>query len=259
MQVKLLLEFDGSGFVGWQIQDKNKPKKPSIQSTLQEALKKIYKQEIIVTGCSRTDSNVNAKSYCATYSPPFFIPEINLAKAINSKFLKFDRKIRVNSCAYVSDDFHPRYNAKSKVYIYKIFNAEHKNIFDSFSYFLSYKLKDEDFKNMHECCKLFFGEHDFRGFSLFDTEKFTEKNTIAEIFYIDMKKFETVKGVNIYFVIRGNRFLHKMIRFIVGAILAVGLKHLTIEQVKENLDKGTRKHKINIVPGNGLFLKRVYY
>jgi len=258
MKVKLLLAFDGSAFIGWQIQDKKRSNKSSVQSVFQEVLTKIYKQEIKITGCSRTDSGVNAKGYCATYVPPFSIPEPNLKKAINSSLnKKVDSKIRVIDISLVPDDFHPRYNAKSKVYIYKIFNAEENNVFDGFSHFLSYKITDENFADMKKCAKLFLGKHDFRGFSLFDTEKFEAKNTVADIYYIDIKRFRN--GKNIFVVIRGNRFLHKMVRFIVGAIVGVGIGSLSLDEVKENLDTGTRKHKINIVPGNGLFLKRVYY
>ncbi len=255
MNVKLIIAFDGKDFLGWQEQ-KNETEVFSIQSILEKALAKIYKTEINVFGSSRTDRGVNAKGFCANFFSPFFIPPKNLKKAINSNLASFTKNIKIVEAEYVDDNFSSRFSAKSKVYIYRLtFYPEETQIFDKFCQFLNKKLDTNDIFSMKKDSKIFLGKHDFRAFSLFDKIEFQDKNTICEIFYIDVKKF----GNKIYVIVKGDRFLHKMVRFIVGSILQVGEKNLTIEQIKENLESGKRKHQMKIAKPEGLFLKTVSY
>jgi tRNA pseudouridine38-40 synthase len=269
--VKLIIEFNGSGFSGWQVQNNNPKENKSIQKILEDVLKNIYKnQNIKLNGSSRTDSNVNAKRFCANFFAPFFIPENNLKKAINATVLSITRKIKIKSLEYLEkidsdfveienintkDFFHARYNSKGKVYIYKIFNGKEseKSVFDEFSYPIGNKISHKKIIELKDFIKKFEGEHNFVGFSL-NTEN---KNKICNLKYVSLRSFKDNR--NLYIIIKGDRFLHKMIRFIVGAIIQVGLNSLTKEEVLENLKLGVKKNNIKVVSGNGLFLQRVYY
>jgi tRNA pseudouridine38-40 synthase len=275
--IKLMISFNGSDFCGWQIQNNtNDNKKMSIQKVIERILFEIYKNEKIkLIGSSRTDTNVNAKRFVANYWTTSFISTQNLKKAINSKIFRITKKIKILSVEYVEklkDNniiqninkktfFHSRYSAKGKLYIYKIFNgkADEKSVFDEFSYPIGKTLAEHEILYLKKFVKIFVGQHNFEAFSTSQKHKEKDKNNICNIQYISLKKFGNLDNKNIYILIKSDRFLRKMIRFIVGAIIEFALKKLTIDDIIENLNTGIKKHKIKVVPGNGLFLQRVYY
>ena len=236
MNIKLTLTFNGAQFYGWQSQKNNL----GIQNILESALEKIYKQTVKVTGCSRTDRYVNAINYVVNFHPPFFIHETNLKKAIT-----LPKSIKIKNVEYVDEDFHARFNAKYKIYIYRVSTAE--VVFDDFCLVETHQL---DLEKMKQAAKIFKGNHDFTAFSILN-----DKNPECEIFNFKIHK----KAGYIYFVIKGDRFLHKMVRFLVGGILDVGKKKLTLKNLEENLVNKQRIYPIKPVAGNGLFLKKVCY
>lgn len=277
--IKLIIEFDGENFVGWQAQRNNFCDSRSIQSILEKILSEIYSFNIKLNGSSRVDAKVNAIGFCANYLAPFFIPSNNLLLAINSKIIMLNEKIRIKKLNYMEvinskffnlnildkkKLFHARYSAKGKLYIYKICNIEEekRSLFIRNMLFLNKILDKKTVDYLKIFVKNFLGEHDFSGFSISKSfnknilEK-NEKNTICYISYISIKSFKNNKYV--YILIKGNRFLHKMIRFIVGAILDLGFRKIAEEEILENLKLAKKIHNIRVVEGKNLFLKRVYY
>ena len=253
MNVKLLLMFDGTKFFGWQaLRKEGKPSLPAVQDVLQDALVKVYKEPIKLMGCSRTDRDVSAKYYCAHFNAPFNIEEDALVRAINSIM---PWTVRVFDASYVSDEFHSRYTSKSKIYIYRIYNPFKKHDYPLFDEYCFYVPNELDYAKMKEAIKIFKGTHDFRAYSLCDTDKFADKNTECEVLYAQIRRY----GKYIYFIIKGNRFLHRMVRFIVGAVLGVGKSNLNIDDLRNNLENKKRSCNIKVVDGKGLFLKRVLY
>ncbi len=269
--IKMIMEFDGENFAGWQIQKNNPSEFRSIQNILENILKEIYGRGVKLQGSSRLDAKVNALGFCANYLAPFFIPSENLRLAINSKILKLSEKIKIKNLKYVEalnfkfkdlnilnkkNLFHARYSAKGKLYIYKICNIEKekRSLFLKNMLFLDKVLDKKTIEYLKVFVKNFLGEHDFNGFSI--SEK-TKKNTVCFINYIGIKSFQNYRYI--YILIKGNRFLHKMIRFIVGAILDLGYGKIAEKEILENLNLAKKIHNIRVVEGNNLFLKKVYY
>ncbi|MCP4481968.1 MAG: tRNA pseudouridine(38-40) synthase TruA [bacterium] len=238
MNIKLTLAFNGLSFYGWQKQSNKK----GVQDYLELAIQNIYKEKVKVVGCSRTDRNVSAINYILNFKPPFFIEENKIPKALNHYL---PEEIIVKLAEYVHEEFHSRYDAKSKVYIYRI--GIKKSIFDSFYHYENDKL---NIIKMKDVIKVFKGKHNFKAFSIFN-----DKNSNCEIFYANIYQV----GNFFYFIIKGDRFLHKMVRFIVGAVLEVGRGILQKEDLENNLLQMQRIHQIKPVIGNGLFLSRVIY
>lgn len=247
MTIKLTISYDGSNFLGWQKQNYTKHSKLSVETTFSKALDDIYNESVKINYASRTDAGVHAKAQVVSFNPPFDIPLNNLKKALNSK-LPFS--VRVMLAKYVDADFSARYFAKGKVYIYRLKNGEIDTPFEyPFCYHVSNKL---DLQKIKESAKVFCGEHDFGAYT---TSHEARESKITTIFKIRVYKRNNM----IYFGIFGKNFLHKMIRFIVGSLIGVGTGVISKEQIQNSLDSGAKDFPIKVVPGKGLFLKRVIY
>jgi tRNA pseudouridine38-40 synthase len=251
--LKLQIQFNGSGYFGWQIQ-KNEQK--TIQQKVNEALYLIYKNQVKTQGSGRTDAGVHALNYYVVFEEPFPIrPLSNLVKAINTKL---PTSIRALSCEVVESQFSPTAMAKSKEYRYffsnlKIPSPFSEHLMSNISYSLDEKL-------MHEACALFVGRYDFLSFHCTGSDP---KSTIREVFECEIFKEEMSMGGVIpeHYVIRitGNGFLKQMVRSIVGTIWAVGKKKVTLKEVREQLVNPTGKHIAPVAPAVGLVKFSVNY
>ena len=151
----LRLMYDGTDFHGWQVQ----PNGITVQECLQDAVEKILGVRESITGCSRTDAGVHANDFCCTLRTESSIECCRLTGALNAVLPDC---VAVKSCKEVPLDFHPRYDCKSKRYLYRIWNSQTKNPFLT-NYAWHYKSKlDADVLN--EQAKQFIGTHDFAGF-----------------------------------------------------------------------------------------------
>jgi tRNA pseudouridine38-40 synthase len=236
MRVLLKLQFKGTNYHGFQKQ-KNAL---TIQNILESALEKIHKMEIKIVGCSRTDAFVSAQEFYCHFD--VLDNTINYTKALNS-FLPKDIHIKEHSI--VSDDFHARFSALGKEYIYTITNE-----FDVFNFdvteLINYSL---NISLMEEAIKLIIGEHSFYAFT--DDIYLNYHKTIFKAEIILDKPL-------IMFRIVGNSFLRYMVRTLVGTIVQVGLLNISIEEFKNYLDQETIKSKYRL-GGKGLTLQRVFY
>jgi len=246
--IKLTFSFDGSNFSGWQ---KQKDKR-SVQETLEETLKKITQEKIKIIGCGRTDSGVHAINYVANFKTNSKIPVDNFKKAINS-FLA--PEIYIKKVEEVPLNFHSRYDAKKKTYIYLI-SLSRCPFLKNYSLFYE---REIDIKKLKEGKKYFYGKHDFKSFMASGSEV---KNAVREIFKIEIKKklFFLDRSINLIEIeIEGDGFLYKMVRNIVGTLIYAGIGKISPSDIKKIIAAKDRKTAPPTASSSGLYLKKVSY
>lgn len=241
--IKMIIEYDGTRFFGWQRQSK----KRSVQGDIERVLSKIYKCDITIDGAGRTDAGVHALGQVATFHATEAIPLNNLKRAMNN-FLSSD--IRILSLDAVDDDFHARYSAVGKRYVYKVLNRKDRHVFQAnYAYHYPYVLDDEKIKR---CIPYLVGEHNFKSFMATGS---SAQNPVREIYAIDLSR----QGDELEFVFYGNGFLYKMVRILTAFLLEVGQGHIEPEMAGKILENPSRQYTSKIAPAMGLYLKEVYY
>ncbi|RLC45738.1 MAG: tRNA pseudouridine(38-40) synthase TruA [Candidatus Cloacimonadota bacterium] len=241
---KLNISYDGSEYYGWQIQKHER----TVQGELENALQKIYKEKIILYGSGRTDRGVHAFNQYAHFSVCTRMNEKNVILALNSLLPK---SIYIKNCQIVDSNFHARFSAKKKKYVYKI-RKQYSPFWRNYALFLSPSKSNLNSDLIKEASKYLVGEHNFWVFS--KTNLYI-KNYICNIYNVEWQENEEF----FHFSIVGNRFLYNMVRRIVGTLLKISEKNLSekyIEQIFEMQDKRMIGEK---VAPNGLYLAEVYY
>ena len=242
MNIRLDIEYDGSLYAGWQIQKKDR----SVQSSIEEALFTILKSRVKLIGAGRTDSGVHARGQVANFkveSLAVGLPE--LKRSLNG-LLKEGITVRKVSAA--AEDFHARYSAKSRNYVYSI--SKGKRSVDRNQYFcLNYDL---DMGLVRQAaCKLL-GRHDFKNLSVATGEK----STLCEIRQLDIEERER----EVLITITADRFLHKMVRMVVGLLIDIGRGKAEIGYLDDVLSGKKIKRKQGFAaPPQGLCLMAVEY
>ena len=236
----MLIEYDGTGFAGWQLQ----PKERTVQGELEKALHIILKEEIRVTGSGRTDAGVHAKGQVAHFDAAKPPNGINWAKAINSVL---PEDVIVREVAEAPDDFNARFAAKSRTYRYQIHLGP--TALERAHYWTVFY--DLDFSLLEQCAASLSGQHDF---SAFCSEEERDKRE-ASIFKAGWKK----EGDFLYFDITASRFLRGMVRMLVGAMVEVARGFLGLEEFQKLLQNPEEKKGGPLAPASGLFLMRVEY
>ena len=241
-RVLLKIAYDGTDYHGWQLQNNA----VTVAETLESALEKLLGAKTSVTGCSRTDSGVHANEFFCHLDCDDNIPEKAFLLGLNALL---PNDIAVKDATVVSDDFHARFNAKSKTYIYKMYVG----LTDPFSSRYALRLDNEpDLELMNDFCKRLIGTHDFIAFSSSGRTVKTTVRTITECY--------VTKNENEYLLtVSGNGFLYNMVRIIVGTALAVGYKNLLPSCADEALKTGDRTVLGNTAAPQGLFLHKVEY
>jgi tRNA pseudouridine38-40 synthase len=208
---KLIIEYDGTNYSGWQIQ----PHKRTIQQELEKHLSKIFNQKIKITGSGRTDAGVHALGQVANFKVSSGgkgvsnIKATDIKKALNAML---DKDIRIKSVTKVKDDFHARFSAKKKIYRYQMVLTE-PSVFERFYFaFVPYKL---NVALMRKEAKDLLGRHDFK---CFQGSGRLAKDTIRVISKVSLVK----KGNKLIVTIEGNGFLYNMVRNIAGTLIEIG-------------------------------------
>ena len=240
--IKLVIEYDGTNYDGWQQQKSGK----TIHQTLNKAIVKVVNEEITLLGAGRTDAGTHAMGQVANFETQSNIPLFNLAQAINYYLPK---DIVVKSAKKVPEKFHSRYSAKSKVYRYTILNSKTRSAIGR--NYCHYYATDLNIEKMQKASKALIGKHDFSTFKS-KSEVISSVRTIKKL---EIKK----KGEYMFFTIEADGFLYKMVRAIVGTLLEVGRGKMTIGKFRETVKSGIRSKAGNTVPANGLCLLRVKY
>lgn len=242
--IKLTIEYDGTNYFGWQIQRG----KPTVQGEITKALERILKEKVRLVGAARTDSGVHAFSQVANFKTGNEkLTTDSLSKALNS-LLPSD--IVIKEVKKVSDSFHARYSAKSKIYCYKILNQSFPSALERrFSWHI---LEPLDWRKIGEASQYFIGKHDFSPFSVIGSSRKSRQCTVRDF------KIRKVKNLSIL-QIEADYFLYKMVRRIVGALIEVGRGKIEPEYIGALLHGKASTLRAQTAPPQGLFLIKVKY
>ncbi len=241
--IKLVVEYEGTNFSGWQIQ----PNVRTVEGELKKALDRATGEDINIIGAGRTDKKVHSLGQVVNFYTNTGIPAENY-KHLMDFLLPGDISIK-DSCQ-VDLDFHARYDAKKRQYKYLVYNRELVNaLYRNFSYHFPYRL---DIDRMVRASSFLLGSHDFTSFKLSED---IEVNTTRTIDSIDIYR----EGDFIVFRISGLSFLHNMVRIIVGTLLYIGTGKLEVEDMKRILEARDRTQAGITAGPEGLYLEGVFY
>ncbi len=241
--LKLTIAYDGTNYHGFQIQKGQM----TIQQVLQETLSKIFDHKITIAGSGRTDAKVHALGQVISFSTTGRIPTQNIVKAAKT-LLPSD--IAVLDAKEVQPDFHARFSACSKQYIYKILQSKLPNPFyTNYALIIDQQL---DIQKMQQAADIIIGEHDF---SSFKASGSTVIDPIRTMYEANWQK----KDEQLIFTIKGNGFLYHMVRNLVGCFIEIGKNKLSIDEFLRILQAKDRKKACKTAPPQGLYLDKVFY
>lgn len=249
MNFRLTIQYDGTDFHGWQIQDGQR----TVQGELKRVLSLIEGREVVVHGSGRTDAGVHAEGQVASVHLDREMAAEKLRAAVNGNL---PRDLRVMEASIASDDFHARYSAIGKTYIYRIFNSRVMSPF--WSRYALHEARVLDTKKMREAARLFLGEHDWTAFSSAQTDAESRVRTIGRL-EIEEHDDERGRGRLLEIYAGADGFLRYMVRSIAGTLLAVGRNEVGQEAVARAIKTGDRTLAGATAPPHGLTLKKVNY
>ena len=244
MKYKITIEYNGTGYVGWQAQ----PNHSSIQEQIEQAITKFSNEKPSVYGAGRTDAGVHALGQVAHFSLQKEYNEHSILQSINY-FLK-DKAIAILNIQKVPEDFHARFSAKKRRYIYKIINRKAPLCLE---YNLAWHVhKELDTDKMQKGADFLIGTHDF---STFRASECQAKSAIKTIDKISI----TQNQESIIFDIVAQSFLHHQVRNIVGTLQQVGLKKWSPQDIQTAKNKKNRQYGGITAPAYGLYFHSVIY
>jgi tRNA pseudouridine38-40 synthase len=266
---KLTVAYDGTDFSGWQIQ----PGEPTIQGEIQSALGRIVGESPLPQGSGRTDAGVHALAQVASFALQARIPPANLVRALNRTL---PGSIRILEAQIVSPGFHARHSAVAKTYEYRVLPVEPAEqqicppFLARYVYPYSWTINLAD---LNAVAADFIGEHDFRSFaasdpdltarsrdSLEDSMVRTRPRTAIRTIYSSAWREQTTDGFHLLvYRVRGNGFLHHMVRNLVGTMLDVARGYMRRDDIPAILAACDRSKGGPTAPARGLFLHSVEY
>jgi tRNA pseudouridine38-40 synthase len=235
MRVLFTLQYRGTHYGGWQFQ----ANAPSVQQVVEDALGRMFQENIRLHGAGRTDAGVHAEAQRAHADVPFEIAPRGLILGIN-QLLPHD--IRVTAVESVADDFHARFDAKGKTYAYRIWNAEVADVFAAETHAHVAQLLDT--AAMHDAAQALTGTHDFKAFTVADPEVSSTVRTIESIAVVR-------ESERITLTVSADGFLRSMVRRIAGSLIEIGRGKMHAERMFEEA-RWT-------APAKGLVLLEVRY
>ncbi len=241
--IRLLVEYDGTPFRGWQIQKNGN----TVQSEIRRAFRKVTGEKALIQGASRTDSGVHARGQVAHVRTRTRIPADRIAHALNAHL---PATISVLESEAAPDGFHAQYGAKSKWYRYLVLNRRVRAALDRDRVWLIRAPLDLD--RMRAAARHLVGRHDFRAFA---TEVADEKDTVRRV----TKLAITRKGDQMIFDVTGGGFLNHMVRGIVGTLVEVGLGKRSPGEIPAILASRDRSRAGQNAPAQGLCLMQIRY
>lgn len=244
-KLKCTISYDGTNYAGFQIQ----PNKNTIQAEIEQALKKMHKGEFVrIYTSGRTDAGVHAKGQVFHFMTGLQIELPNWKKALNTLLPK---DIYVHDVEDVPENFHAQYDAVEKEYRYYVLNSKEPDVFQkNYMYYHPYPL---NITKMQNACKTFIGTHDFTSFCSMRSNVKGDK--IRTIYEMNCDR----NGDKIEFIIRGNGFLHHMVRIMVGMVIDIGSGKAQENSIEKALAKKDRREAGVTIPPEGLYLWEVTY
>lgn len=239
--VKLVIEYDGSPFAGWQLQ----PDAVTVQGKLEQALRSLTGENIRITGAGRTDAGVHALGQVASFQCSRHLPMKAYKDGLNT-FLP--STIRIIGAESVDDIFNARYSAKGRSYRY-VLSKRDRAIGSQYAWCpdFSYKLKP-----MKKASRFLIGKHCFLSFCRKGREKGEFVSRVTSVKWKELSE-------EIHFEISAERFFHNMVRIILGTLLEVGRGRFSVRDFRDILVSENRKNAGPTIPPNGLYLLKVDY
>lgn len=254
-RIRLIVSYDGTDYVGWQVQKNGL----AVEQVINEHLSRLLKEDITIIGASRTDSGVHAKGNVAVFDTDTRIPAEKIALALNQSL---PDAIKIVRSEEVSPEFHPRYANCAKTYEYNILNSRvNLPLYRLYTDYVYYYL---DVEKMRQAAAYLLGEHDFEAFSSSGGQ---QKSSVRTIHRIELSE-EPLDGAElsdsfapklVHILITGNGFLYNMVRIIAGTLEKVGMGIYPPEYVKEILDSCDRSLSAPKAPARGLTLVKIDY
>ncbi|MGD0152408.1 MAG: tRNA pseudouridine(38-40) synthase TruA [Thermacetogeniaceae bacterium] len=243
--LKLTLEYEGTGFSGWQKQTGTNLR--TVQGVLDAALEQLTGVEHLTVGAGRTDAGVHALGQVVNFATESGIPTERWPAALNG-LLPSD--VAISSAEEVDDSFHARCSAKAKEYCYLILNRQQRSaIWHNYSYHVPQTLDQERMAQGADC---FRGTHDFKAFSAVGS---SARSTARQVFASNVFR----NGDWVGFRVAANGFLYKMVRLMTGMLVEIGLGRADPARIGELLASGARGEGGPTLPPRGLFLVRIAY
>ena len=249
MNFKLILQYDGTDFHGWQMQSDLR----IVQGELTRALSLIEGRDVVVHGSGRTDAGVHAEGQVANVNLHREITPEKLRAAINGNVGK---DVRIMEAEVVPDDFHARYSAREKIYRYRVVNGPVISPF--WLRYAHHEARVLDLERMRGGAKLFLGEHEWSAFSSAQSDVETKVRTITRC-EIEERVDERARSRIVEVTVSADGFLRYMVRSIAGTLLAVGRAEMDAELVIRAINEGNRSLVGATAPACGLTLVSVRY
>jgi tRNA pseudouridine38-40 synthase len=246
---KITLQYDGTDFHGWQIQGELR----TVQGELTDALSQIDSRRVTVHGSGRTDAGVHAEGQVANVDLLKQISPEKLRAAINGNLGKDVRAVAVEQ---VGDEFHARYSAIGKTYLYRVVNNVVMSPF--WLRYAHHEARPLDTEKMNSCAKRFLGEHDWTAFSSAQSDSETKTRTVTQL-EVSERWDERAGSRLIEIKIGADGFLRYMVRSIAGTLMAAGRGDMDEQLVQRAITSGDRSLVAATAPACGLTLLSVKY
>ena len=246
-RIRLQVEYDGTRYAGWQRQAGH----PSVQQELEDALGKLMGvPRVVIHGASRTDAGVHAIGQVAHFDCTVGIPAQKVAFALNTML---PEDIRIRASTQADPGFHARFQAKSKIYRYGIWNHRHASAIHRLNH--AHVPTPLDLPLMRQEMQAMAGTHDFRAFEASGGLMTGKERTVRTVYNVQL----TSDGACLHLTIYGNAFLYNMVRIFAGTLIDVGRARLGPGAIARALASGDRLQLGITAPANGLTLLRVFY
>lgn len=249
MNYRLLIQYDGTDFHGWQVQENSR----TIQGELERVIGMLEDAEVKVVGSGRTDAGVHAEGQIANVHLNRGLTPEKLKNAINGNLW---RDIRMMKAETAPDNFHARFSAKKKTYLYRVVNAPVMSPF--WRRYAHHEWRPLDIAKMNDVARLFVGEHDWTAFSSAQADG---ENRVREVvdFTVESSWDQRANGAMVEFRITANGFLRYMVRSIVGTMLEVGRGEKDSDTIQTAIVTGDRGLAGKTAAAQGLTLWKVEY
>ena len=244
MRYKLLIEYDGTNYSGWQRQENS----PSIQGSIEEAIEKFCGMKVTVNGAGRTDSGVHASGQVAHFDLDGAQDENTIFQAIN--FYLKNENISIKNVERVPDTFDARFSAIMRYYRYKIINRQSPLTYDKNTY--AHINQSLDISLMQQAADYFIGKHDFTTFRSASCQSKSPIKSIEKILI-------NAQNEKIYVDFIAKSFLHTQVRSIMGCIIKVGIGSWNPPVIPEIIEARDRSKCATLAPSCGLYLRRIDY
>ena len=243
MRYKITIEYDGTNYVGWARQKNGR----SIQGCIEEAIYNYCQQKVVIYGAGRTDSGVHAYGQVAHFDIIKNHDKQKVLMAINF-FLRFDN-IVITDIVEVNDDFHARFSATQRHYVYKIFNRKVRSVLnEKYCWWIK---KELNLTHMQQAANYLLGTHDFTSFCASEYCG----NTVRTIDNINFVRYDD----NVEMHVSAKSFLHHQVRNFIGTIVNVGIGKVSPDIIKIILAAQNRSAAFITAPSHGLYLLRINY